>query len=174
MPEVQSQQNLSEECERCGIIFSKYQPRENRRTVRKGRTTPYVIVGSVILVFLVIFLPNFMAYNKKFRPPVMSEAKQNLGGIFTSQVSYFGEEDTYASSLKHLGWLPACMEKNLWSGRWSWCTECECIYTYTIVEADATHFIARAEGNIDDDPTVDVWEVDDRRKRRTVVNDRLE
>ena len=82
-------------------------------------------------------------------------AKMNLGTIFTSQIAYFGEEDTYASSIENLGWTP----------------EGETYYSYSIVEGNATQFIARAEGNIDKDSTLDVWEIDHTKELRNVVND---
>ena len=83
------------------------------------------------------------------------EAKTNLGSIFTSQITYYGEEDTYASSIENLGWAP----------------EGKTYYSYSIVEATATQFIARAEANIDKDPTLDVWEIDGNRQLSNVVND---
>jgi hypothetical protein len=85
------------------------------------------------------------------------EPKSDLSSIFTSQVTYFGEEDTYASSLQALGWVP----------------EDGARYTYTMVEASATHFLARAEGNIDKDPTIDVWVINEERELKNTVNDRL-
>ena len=83
------------------------------------------------------------------------EAKTNLGSIFTSQVTYFGEEDTYASSIENLGWAP----------------EGKTYYSYSMIEGNATQFIARAEGNIDKDPTLDVWEIDHTRALENVLND---
>ena len=83
------------------------------------------------------------------------EAKTNLGSIFTSQVTYYGEEDTYASSIENLGWAPEGITN----------------YSYSIIEGNATQFIARAEGNIDRDPTLDVWEIDHTRMLENVVND---
>ena len=83
------------------------------------------------------------------------EAKTNLGSIFTSQVTYFGEEDTYASSIGNLGWVP----------------EGKTYYSYSMIECNATQFIARAEGNIDKDPILDVWEIDQTRTLKNVVND---
>ena len=83
------------------------------------------------------------------------EAKMNLSSIFTSQVTYYGEEDTYASSIENLGWTP----------------EGKTYYSYSVVEGNATQFMARAEGNIDKDPALDIWEIDHTRTLENVVND---
>lgn len=53
---------------------------------------------SLVLYLLIIALaaagtvPNFLKFAAKSKT---SEAKQNLGAIYTCQVAYFGEEETY-------------------------------------------------------------------------------
>lgn len=84
---------------------------------------------------------------------------------------YFGEEDTYASSVKDLEWQPVGWKKKPWSNDFELSPEFEPLYSYTIVEASATHFLVRAEGNIDRDQTLDVWEIDHFRTSTNVVND---
>lgn len=84
-----------------------------------------------------------------------NQAKSNLISILTSQITYFGEEGTYASSIANLRWAP---EGNTY-------------YSYTIVEADSTHFRARAVGNIDDDATLDVWEINEQRDLILLTDD---
>ena len=213
-PKCSHEQNLSEKCEQCGIVFSEYQQRENRRRGQRRMSIGTVLIASfVLLVLAAIILPNFqleeladitMKYldllpqliiiaiiifvfvcifismknnilgriilisvllvilaiiiRHEFMPPrynLHTEATTRLGAIFTSQVTYFGNYGTYASSIENLGWEPVG----------------ETRYSYTILEADSTHFIARATGNIDRDRTLDVWEVDHTREMRHVVND---
>jgi len=134
------------------------------------------ILGRIILfigvsaVLAAIIIPNFIRYGPGKIP--QREPKVNLSSLFTSQVTCFGLEDTYASSLEQLGWVPVGWEKKWWPpGYWLLSPEGEVSYSYTMLEADSTHFIARAEGNTDSDPTPDVWEIDHTRKVTNVVND---
>jgi hypothetical protein len=125
--------------------------RKNRRIMRKID----IIALPLFLLFIIELkvTQNFHPYvSPAFRP---SEAKTNLGSIFTSQVTYYGEEDTYASSIENLGWAP----------------EGKTYYSYSVIEGNATQFIARAEGNIDKDRTLDVWEIDHTRTLTNVFND---
>jgi hypothetical protein len=110
-------------------------------------------LAALSVVLAVIIYPNFLRYGPP--GPSQREAKSNLGSIFTSQVTYFGEEDTYASSIENLGWVP----------------EGKTYYSYSMIEGNATQFIARAEANIDKDPTLDVWEIDHTRRLENVEND---
>src|SRR5205807_10529063 len=54
-----------------------------------------MIVVAIIGILAAIAIPNFMTYQAKAR---QSEAKVNLGGIFTTATSFFAENNTY--------WLP--------------------------------------------------------------------
>jgi len=108
-----------------------------------------------VLIVIIIFAYGRSQYRAKLERQLRNESKGNLGSIFTSQVTYYGEEGTYASSIENLGWAP----------------EGKTEYSYCIVEATATQFVACAEGNIDRDSTLDVWEIDEKRELRHVVND---
>ena len=97
-------------CERYGIVFSEYQPLEasnmgHNKTIwgKLGKTALVVVGLGVVLgvIFYTIVLPNFVRHGLGKDPP--REAKTNLGSLFTSQITYFGEEDTYASSIENLG-----------------------------------------------------------------------
>ncbi len=51
-----------------------------------------MIVVAIIGILAAIAIPNFLRYQAKSK---QSEAKANLGAIFTSEVSYNSERDTY-------------------------------------------------------------------------------
>ena len=111
-----------------------------------------MIVVAIIGILAAIAIPNFLRYQAKTK---QSEAKTNLGSIFTSQVTYFGEEDTYASSIANLGWAPEGTTR----------------YAYSITTASATLFSSEARGQIDTDTQLDVWIIDHTRQLTNTSND---
>jgi len=112
-----------------------------------------MIVVAIIGILAAIAIPNFLRYQAKTK---QSEAKSNLNSIFTSQVVYFGENDTYASSIADLGWAVEGTNPR---------------YTYTMVAGDDTTFIAQAEGNIDTDALTDIWTIDQDKNLTNTQND---
>lgn len=110
-----------------------------------------MIVVAIIGILAAIAIPNFLRYQAKTK---QSEAKGNLGAIFTSEVAYFGEEDTY-SSVTNIGWAP----------------EGNTRYVYSVIAANGTSFTAQATGDIDTDATVDVWTINQDRNLLNGTND---
>jgi len=110
-----------------------------------------MIVVAIIGILAAIAIPNFLRYQAKTK---QSEAKTNLGAIFTSEVTYFGEEDTY-SGIAAIGWAPEGSTR----------------YAYTMLSADQDTFSAEARGNIDTDSQVDVWEMNETRQLTNTSND---
>ena len=51
-----------------------------------------MIVVAIIGILAAIAIPNFLKFQAKSK---MSEAKTNLGAIYTGQLSYFGEQNSY-------------------------------------------------------------------------------
>ena len=62
-----------------------------------------MIVVAIIGILAAIAIPNFLKFQCKSK---QSEAKTNLAGIFTSEKSFFGEYNTYASDLVSIAWKP--------------------------------------------------------------------
>lgn len=110
-----------------------------------------MIVVAIIGILAAIAIPNFLRYQAKTK---QSEAKTNLGAIFTSQVTYFGEEDTY-STVSNIAWAPEGTTR----------------YAYTMVSADDSSFTAEAEGNVDADSATDIWQMDNTRQLTNTSND---
>ena len=70
---------------------------------KKGFTLiELMIVVAIIGILAAIAIPNFLRFQAKSK---QSEAKTNLGGIFTAQTSYFGEKNTYGT-FNHIAWAP--------------------------------------------------------------------
>jgi hypothetical protein len=119
---------------------------------------------------------NCMTYQEMFA--LQEEAKTNLKAIWTAEVTYFSNSNTYAPTFTQIGWNPA-PKRN---------------YAYFLAddvikpdmggpyvlpagltsEVTTTSFTAYAVGNLDCDPVVDVWMINDGRALKNLVNDALE
>jgi type IV pilus assembly protein PilA len=110
-----------------------------------------MIVVAIIGILAAIAIPNFLRYQAKSK---QSEAKANLGAIFTSEISYKSEKDAYTTRA-NLDWAPTGTTR----------------YAYSITTATATLFTAHAAGNIDNDATVDAWTINQARVLSNVTND---
>lgn len=70
---------------------------------KKGFTLiELMIVVAIIGILAAIAIPNFLKFQAKSRT---SEARTNLGAIFTGETSYFGEANTYGD-FSQIGWGP--------------------------------------------------------------------
>jgi len=70
---------------------------------KKGFTLiELMIVVAIIGILAAIAIPNFLKFQAKSKT---SEAKSNLGAIFTGQISYFGEQNVYGS-FPQINWSP--------------------------------------------------------------------
>ena len=70
---------------------------------KKGFTLiELMIVVAIIGILAAIAIPNFLKFQAKAK---QSECKSNLGAIYTAQVSYFGEFNTYGGKGK-IGTIP--------------------------------------------------------------------
>ena len=136
-----------------------------------------MIVVAIIGILAAIAIPNFMTYQAKAR---QSEAKVGLGGIFTSGVSYFAENNTYdtgAGGAAALGYAPSGSPKYTFSygtngtrtfNVGSTSASCGGITVTNVPAASASGFTAGARGNIDADAFCDEWTMND---KRSLVND---
>jgi|TARA_Y100000294_G_scaffold123262_1_gene114606 type IV pilus assembly protein PilA len=112
-----------------------------------------MIVVAIIGILAAIAIPNFMRYQAKAK---QSEAKANLGAIYTSQVTYQAENDAYSAALANLDWAAAGTTR----------------YTYTLVAATPqTAFTADATSDLDSDATVDHWYIDQAKVLSNMTND---
>ncbi|HEX2709227.1 MAG TPA: hypothetical protein VHM68_00110, partial [Candidatus Deferrimicrobium sp.] len=122
-----------------------------------------MIVVAIIGILAAIAIPNFLRFQAKSK---QSEAKTNLGGIFTAETSYFAENNVYGT-FSQIAWAPVGTKQ---------------IYTYWSNSTDskfppggsattwaggpnvgiyASGFSAGAIGNVDSDATLDVWHIND-------------
>lgn len=156
----------------------------NRPRELKGRgfAIAAVVIGSLWLVIAVVgviaavAIPSFLGYQSR---ALQSEAQNNLRAIYTAESAHFAEHGRYADSFTALEWRPAELERR---------------YTYFLGEdvlapsgesapalppdvatfANRDGFQAAAVGNIDADPTLDVWVIGDDGWTDHVVDDGME
>jgi type IV pilus assembly protein PilA len=71
---------------------------------KKGFTLiELMIVVAIIGILAAIAIPNFLKFQAKSK---MSEAKTNLGAIYTGQLSFFGEQNSYGD-FNSINWSPS-------------------------------------------------------------------
>jgi type IV pilus assembly protein PilA len=71
---------------------------------KKGFTLiELMIVVAIIGILAAIAIPNFLKFQAKSK---QSEAKSNLGAIFTGEISYFGEQNAYGDFVA-VNWVPS-------------------------------------------------------------------
>jgi len=71
---------------------------------KKGFTLiELMIVVAIIGILAAIAIPNFLKFQAKSK---QSEAKSNLGAIFTGEISFFGEQNAYGDFVA-VNWVPS-------------------------------------------------------------------
>lgn len=153
---------------------------------RKIRFSTFIIIFFLAILLVAYLIPNFLRYAAW---AVGSEAKQNLGAIFTAYTSYHNNNGTYPSSpfiqigsteyncLAVSDWEPKgtirynykCMDTIAFSpqeNKYPGCTGCPTDKIYT--HADQTSFTAAACANIESEKFCDAWTIDDSKNLRHV------
>ncbi len=146
-----------------------------------------MIVVAIIGILAAIAIPNFLTYQAKAR---QSEAKVNLGGIFTTATSYFAENNTFSvPTADTLGYKPAGTSRyDLYYGGQnavgflitpsaggSACLTNRGTFAGGVVPAgsvaNGVGFTAGAQANIDGDATCDEFVINDVRNLTNTNND---
>ncbi|HJT19326.1 MAG TPA: prepilin-type N-terminal cleavage/methylation domain-containing protein [Nitrospira sp.] len=148
-----------------------------------------MIVVAIIGILAAIAIPNFLRYQAKSR---QSEARTNLGAVFVSETAYLGEQGRYGS-FSETGYAlagttnrytyrsPAIGGNAASSGAAGTdyfpcgapvgCTNpsdaAPSVPSAASTAAGAVGFTASAVANIDNDPTIDGWSVNDAKQGLT-------
>ncbi|HEX9191677.1 MAG TPA: prepilin-type N-terminal cleavage/methylation domain-containing protein [Candidatus Deferrimicrobiaceae bacterium] len=164
----------------------------SRLRSKKGFTLiELMIVVAIIGILAAIAIPNFLRFQAKSR---QSEAKTNLGGIFTAQTAYLGEHNRYGT-FTEIAWAPigTSQRYTYYSGsnvaggtsgtgdfvaapapigQIAWQTVNGVTPGQTVpAGAVAGQFTAGAIGNVDTDATNDIWAMTENRALRNVQDD---
>jgi type IV pilus assembly protein PilA len=121
-----------------------------------------MIVVVIIGILTALAVPRYMKVASKSK---QSEAKGILKQIYTMQAAYYGEHETYC-----LNGAQASMAALDGFARIGVTITPPARYTYDMV-ADNTSFICTATSNLDTDPTIDTWTIDDDGNLVNTIND---
>ena len=128
-----------------------------RRSKEKGFTLiELMIVVAIVGILAAIAIPNFIGMQKRAKT---TEAKSNLGEIWTLQEAYRAENDTYVAP-------SGALTAGTYDGTTGWAElgfypKGTTRYDYTVTSADANSFTAQASGDIDNDGQNDIWTIDE-------------
>lgn len=134
-----------------------------------------MIVVAILGIVAAIAVPNFLRYQAQSR---QSEARSNLSGIFISELAFFGEQSRF-SSTSEVGFQVAGT-----SNRYTYRTHSTdtsgtdtgevainagigtVAPENTVIPSASSMmgFTATATANLDNDPTIDQWHVNDRKQ----------
>jgi hypothetical protein len=118
---------------------------DNQKERRPARRWAFVWAGLGIMVFLAagFFVTTTILFRWAYTEPKQEEARNVLTGLFESEMSYFAQHRCFSSEPADLNFDPETSRD----------------YEWAIIAADCTSFVARAWGNLDDDPSLDIWEI---------------
>ena len=157
---------------------------------KKGFTLiELMIVVAIIGILAAIAIPNFLRFQARAK---QSEAKQNLGAIYTAYVSYFSDYNIYPKDAgTACGTNLACTVWNCLTAA-DWAPTGQTRYSYFCMGtqifqnllgtaiascttdntgSDGQNFTVQACGNVDNDTTQDEWIVDDDKEITNTLND---
>jgi prepilin-type N-terminal cleavage/methylation domain-containing protein len=132
--------------------------------------TELMIVVAIIGILAAIAIPNFMRYQARAK---QSEAKSNLVAIHTGEIAYFAENNGYIDDFNAIGFAVTGSSQRYYYelGNSSSGTLPPGCTASTLDSVSASGFTAVATGNIDGDPTCDVWTIDEAKTLVNVTND---
>lgn len=127
----------------------------NKPFIREAKGFNLIELAIVILIIGIIAslsIPLYLGFRKK---AITIEAKTNLIALYRYEINYFAEHSIFASNLNVLSFAPLSNK----------------YYNYEILESSETGFTARASANIDSDPELDVWTINDQQVLTHVTQD---
>ena len=133
-------------------------------------------VAAVVLAAAVLGVGYYLLWRAERVDP-QEEVRNNLNAIFISEISYYGEYSTYSGSFSQIGWWPSSASEDP--------------YAYFAPEENiqpafgptlalpsglkpgksSDGFTIYAVGNLDSDPDLDVWSVNDMKDVNHWAND---
>lgn len=128
-----------------------------RRRKEQGFTLiELMIVVAIVGILAAIAIPNFVGMQKRAKT---TEAKSNLGEIWTLQEAYRAENDTYVAPSGAIA--PGTLDGTTGWAELGFYPKGTTRYSYAVSSASASAFTATATGDIDNDGQNDIWAIDE-------------
>jgi type IV pilus assembly protein PilA len=159
--------------------------RKLRSKNKKGFTLiELMIVVAIIGILAAIAIPNFLRFQAKSK---QSEAKTNLGGIFTAETAFYGDNNFFGN-FGQIAWAPTGTARyTFYSGGYtngpfgpipapvSLADNAGSLSPGNTIPAGVARtdntFLIGASGNIDTDGTLDQWAINERRELNVISDD---
>ncbi len=115
-----------------------------------------MIVVAIIGILAAIAIPNFIGMQKRAKT---TEAKSNLGELWTLEEAYRAESDTYVMPSSALA--PGTYDGTTGWAELGFYPKGTTRYSYSVTSASGTAFVAQASGDIDNDGVNDIWTINE-------------
>ena len=153
----------------------KYQKRK-RFTTRGFTLVELMVVVAIIGLMAAMAIPDYLSFTTKTR---QSEAKTNLAGIFTAEMTYFTESGKFSGIFTLIPWSPTGIPKytydigsaGLPGGLLGLIPPSGSPDSSDVPGASISGFTALAYGNMDNDPTIDTWEINNDKQLKNTKDD---
>ncbi len=130
-----------------------------------------MLVVGIIAILAAIAIPNFLMYQAKTK---QTEVKANLRGLFTSEMTYFTEQNEFCSDPATLQWIPYGPYRYAYNVGG---VNAGLNYPFSLAQNADTPGASRKDftgvgwGNIDGDSSYDTWEITSLKPLKNVFND---
>lgn len=124
--------------------------------------TEVLVVLVIVGILVLLALPNLLPLITKAKS---TEAKVQLEHLYTLEKTHFYERSRYTSDVQGIGFIQEKLVTEEENGQAN--------YRIEVVDAGPTNFLARATAvvDFDGDGTFNVWEIDQDKNLREVVQD---
>jgi len=131
-----------------------------------------IIVVTIVAILSTLAISVYLNFSAKAR---RSEAKINLESIYKAELTWYGDSKGFDNNFTTIGWKPAGTAKyftfSLGNGTEGVPVSSNPMPASALPFANDNAFAAYGWGNIDKDPAIDVWHIDEQKNLENDVDD---